>query len=215
LFLNRILSYNKKNKWSKNLLLLKSVLKGVFLLSLLSLLSSCMVVDTVGGVAKGVGKTVVFTGKTVGATVRGAGKAISVTTNATKKTVNWLSGSKRIKLERSGNSYYVNAVINRRHKIKLLLDTGATDTQLPMAFAKQIGVPKWKTRPVNVRVASGGLIPSIAFTIPELSVEGAKARDVGGVVLKNSNTGLLGMSYLNNFIFKIDPQENLLYLKRR
>jgi hypothetical protein len=33
--------------------------------------------------------------------------------------------------------------------------------------------------------------------------------------LKNSNTGLLGMSYLNKFIFKIDPQENILYLKRK
>ncbi len=174
-----------------------------------------MVVNTVGGVANAVGKTVVFTGKTVATTVKGAGKAVMVTTNATAKTINWLSGSKTIKLERSGNSYYVNVVVNRRHKIKLLLDTGATDIQLPMEFAKKIGVPKWKTHPVRVRVASGAIIQSRGFKIPEVSVHGVKAKNVSGVVLKNSNTGLLGMSYLNNFIFKIDTQKKLLYLKRR
>jgi clan AA aspartic protease (TIGR02281 family) len=174
-----------------------------------------MVVDTVGGVSSAVGKTVAFTVKTVATTVKGAGKAVMITTNATAKTINWLSGSKTIKLERKGNSYYVNVVINRRHKIKLLLDTGATDIQLPMGFAKKIGVPKWKTYPVKVRVASGAIIQSRGFKIPEVSVDGAKEKNVSAVVLKDSNTGLLGMSFLNNFIFKISPQENLLYLKRR
>ena len=188
-----------------NVQLLRLILAGC----LLTLFSSCMVVDATKAV-------VVTTGKVAYGTVKTTGKVAYHTAKATGQGVKYLAGSRRVELEREGNSFYLWAVLNGRHKVRLLLDTGASDVQIPMSLALKMGVDSGKTEVVRATIADGSVVEGRAFQLKTLSTGGASARNVRAMVLRGKGeVGLLGMSYLDHFIFKIDTDACLLYLKEK
>lgn len=174
--------------------------------------SSCLIVDTAIGTTKAVG----FVGKTAFNATKATGKGIYHTARATGKGVKYLAGSRSIPLERQGDSYYLNIVLNKKHHARMLLDTGASAIQVPFNLAIEMGVPKMKTRPVRVQIANGSIIEGRSFILNSVQVSGAKAKNVTAIVIRDQKSvGLLGMSFLNQFHFKIDTDKHVLYLKAK
>lgn len=167
-------------------------------------------------VADATRSVVVTTGKVAYTTVKTTGKVAYHTAKATGEGVKYLAGSRKVKLEREGNSLYLWVTLNGREKVRLLLDTGATDVQLPMDVAVRLGAPEMSTKRVAVTVADGSRIEGRAFILNKVSAGGASARNVRAIVIKGKkDIGLLGMSFLDRFIFKIDTDAGLLYLKEK
>ena len=175
-------------------------------------LSGCTVVKATGAVVGIAGKVVYTTAKVAGKTVVVAGKGV-------KTVVNMATGKHVIKLTRRGNSFTTNALLNRKVKTELIVDTGANDTVISASLAKKLGISLNRAQNVLCQVANGSTVSGKQINIKEVRVGGAKVYNVQAIVLDSgemsNSPGLLGMSFLNNFIFKVDTEKELLVLQKR
>ncbi len=186
-------------------------------------LSGCSVVKATGTVVGVAGKTVYttakVTGNIVGTTAKVLGKTAVATGKGVRTVVNMAAGKHTVKLTKRGNSLTTSVLLNRKVKEELIVDTGATDTVISSSLAKKIGISAGKGKNVLCQVADGRTVNGKQINIKEVRVGGAKVYNVQAVVLDSgemgNSPGLLGMSFLNNFVFKIDTEKELLVLQKR
>jgi len=189
------------------------------------LLGGCTVIDAgvktidlTTKVVTGTGKLAVETVKTTGKLVKATADLASATGDAAQRGAALVGRSRIVKLDKVGNGLYAGVQLNRRYKARMLLDTGATDMQISSAIARKLGVRPNEGRPVIVTLAGGREAAARSVTLKEVRVGPMRVRNVRALVLDDdwgmSDDGLLGMSYLNNFVFKIDSEKGLLTLKR-
>nr|MBU1328816.1 TIGR02281 family clan AA aspartic protease [Candidatus Omnitrophota bacterium] len=173
----------------------------------------------VGTTCKVVYTTAKVTGKVVGTTAKVVGKTAVVTGKGVRTVVNMATGKHTVKLTRRGNSLTTSVLLNRKVKEELIVDTGATDTVISSSLAKKIGISTAKGQNVLCQVADGRTVNGKQVRIKEVRVGGAKVYNVQAVVLDSgeigNSPGLLGMSFLNNFVFKVDTEKELLVLQKR
>lgn len=178
--------------------------------------SGCAAVDLTGRAVGTAGRLAVATAKTTGKIV---GKTVVATGKGIKTVVNMAVGRDVVKLTRKGNSLLVDTVLNRRLKTKLILDTGCTDTQISEEVAKRLGISAGQGRIVSCQLADGRNVSGREVNIKEVRLGRAKVSNVRAIVLDckdgSCNNGLLGMSFLNNFIFKVDSEKEELILQKR
>lgn len=177
------------------------------------LLTSC-------GVLRLTGEAVVFTGKVATTAVKTTGVVVMTTGKIAGATVSYFAGEKTVDLEREGNSFYVNVTVNRKQKVRLLLDTGATNVQISPALAARLGLNLRTAERVHCTLADGSVTVARVVTLKELQLtRSVKAQDVRALVLNADSTsdsgGLLGMSFLSNFIFQLDTDACELRLRHK
>jgi clan AA aspartic protease (TIGR02281 family) len=151
------------------------------------------------------------TGKVVGATAVLTGKGI-------KTVVNMASGKHVIQCDKIGNNLVVHTVLNRKVKASLLLDTGCSETQISEDVAKKLGIRTANSNTVFCRLADGRTVAGKEINIKEMKIGTVRVKNIHAIVLGSDQVGqngLLGMSFLNNFIFKVDSQKAELVLQKR
>jgi clan AA aspartic protease (TIGR02281 family) len=186
-------------------------------------LSGCSVVKFTGAALGTAGKAVYttakVTGKVIGVTAKVAGKTAVATGKGVRTVVNMAAGKHTVKLTRRGNSLTTSVLLNRKVREDLVIDTGATDTVISSSLAKKIGISAAKGQNVLCQVADGRTVKGKQVNIKEVRVGGAKVYNVQAIVLDSgeigNSPGLLGMSFLNNFVFKVDTEKELLVLQKR
>lgn len=182
-------------------------------------LTSCRVMEFTGDTIEFTGKVASAALKTTGAAVETTGKVVTTTGKLGGSTARFIAGDRKVTLERRGNSFYVEAVLNRRYRTRLLLDTGATNVQISKALARRMGVNSHRGREVNCTLADGSVTRARLINLAEVKLGGVKVRDVETLVLEadseSDHEGLLGMSFLNHFNFRIDTDRNLLLLRSK
>lgn len=186
-------------------------------------LSGCSVIKATGTAVGVAGKTVYttakVTGKVVGTTAKVVGKTAVVTGKGVKTVVNMATGRHVVKLTKRGNGLTTSVLLNRKVREELIVDTGATDTVISSSLAKKIGIQTAKGKNVLCRVADGRTVNGKQINIREVRVGGAKVYNVQAIVLDSgeigTSPGLLGMSFLNNFVFKVDTEKETLVLQKR
>ena len=189
----------------------------------LMLLSGCTVVKVTGAVVGTAGKVVYttakVTGKVVGTTAKIVGKTAVATGKGVKTVVNMATGKHVVKLTKRGNSLTTSVLLNRKVREELIVDTGATDTVISSSLAKKMGISATKGKNVLCQVADGRTVNGKQINIKEVRVGGAKVYNVQAIVMDSgeigNSPGLLGMSFLNNFIFKVDTEKEILVLQKR
>jgi len=187
------------------------------------LIAGCSVFKATGAVVGTAGKVVYttakVTGKVVGTTAKVVGKTAVVTGKGVRTVVNMATGKHTVKLTKRGNSLTTSVLLNRKVREELIVDTGATDTVISSGLAKKIGISVAKGKNILCQVADGRAVNGKQINIKEVRVGGAKVYNVQAVVLDSgemgNSPGLLGMSFLNNFVFKVDAEKELLVLQRR
>ncbi len=192
--------------------------------------SGCAVLEATGEAVGVVGKAGWAAVKTVGGAAYAGTSMAGQTANQTNKSL--AEGSSRrnsnvsvtgdravVPLEQEGKSYYVRLKINGKVSGRFLLDTGASAVQISRALAKRIKVDKKNSQAIPVTLAGGAIVAGRLVTLDEVSLGGMTAHRVKAIVLdyeqKQSSDGLLGMSFLENFIFQIDTRKGELLLKKR
>jgi clan AA aspartic protease (TIGR02281 family) len=112
--------------------------------------------------------------------------------------------------EKSPNGLVVvEATLCRQETCYLVVDTGATSVTIPFSMVDALGLSNHLGREVEVSLAGGVKIMGRELVIPQISVLGMEAADVRAVVLDESEVGvdgLLGLSFLSRFDFRIDRQ---------
>lgn len=129
-------------------------------------------------------------------------------------------GAREAPLINEGGHVFVEATLNGHAKARLFLDTGSTVTILTPEAAARAGLSMDDAgRPIEIVTSDGRKNPTKMLTLDSLSVGGAEVRHVDVVIVKHRNgkplygDGLLGVSYLSRFDFKIDYRRRVLVLE--
>ena len=191
----------------------------LYLCAVMTLVNGCGVIDLGRKTVGLAGDTIVFAGKVVTTTVKTTGAVLKTTGDVAGAGVRLLSGSKTIALERVGSSYFVEAVINGKHKARLMIDTGSSSVLISPKLAREMGLKlsSGGYHGSTATLADGSSVASFSTILEELKIGRASVDNVMANVIQTNSTqhfdGLLGMSFLRNFNFTIDTEKHLLILK--
>lgn len=121
----------------------------------------------------------------------------------------------------SPHTITVNALLNKQASVNLLLDTGASIVLLRKTVAGKLGINLNDIKPdLKITVADGRQVGAKSLILENLKIEDAEADNVQAAVLLEEagsvdfGDGLLGMSFLKRFNFKVDQQNKKLILEK-
>lgn len=203
-----------------------------FLYIFVFLFSGCSFLEATGEAVGVIGKAGWTATRTVGSAVYTGTSMAGQTANQTNKTMARDKGKAArvstvsmdgkkivVPLEREGKSFYVRLKFNNSVSARFMLDTGASAMQISGAMAKKLKLKAHRAQTVPVVLAGGSYVRGRVVDIKEVSVGLAKVNNVKAIVLEQDNMGLkdglLGMSFLENFIFSIDTKKGHLILEKR
>jgi clan AA aspartic protease (TIGR02281 family) len=122
---------------------------------------------------------------------------------------------------KSAKGITVDVLLNDKVNASMLLDTGASTVMLSRNIAEKLGINLSNVKPdLTVQVADGREVNAKRVVIQSMKVQEATAlkvdaavllEDTGGMVFGD---GLLGMSFLSKFNFKIDSDAKKLILQK-
>jgi clan AA aspartic protease (TIGR02281 family) len=125
-----------------------------------------------------------------------------------------------VPVTRAGRSLVVQARLNDLRDAKLIVDTGADITVLSRAVAMDIGLlPSLVIATVTLNTA-GGSVRADVFRVGTVSLGTAEARNVTAAVHDLPDApagvdGLLGLTFLDQFLVTLDAKKGELHLKPR
>jgi clan AA aspartic protease (TIGR02281 family) len=125
-----------------------------------------------------------------------------------------------VPLKNSKNALIVDAFINQgRNQVDgvFIIDTGATYTSISRDMADKLGLDLTHCETVFITTANGRIeVPKV--TLQKLNVNGLEAYNVEATVIplrkESSFAGLLGLSFIRQFVLTIDPQANQLIFRK-
>lgn len=125
-----------------------------------------------------------------------------------------------VPLKNNQNALMVDAVLTQSHRTTggaFIIDTGATYTSISQQMAEHLGLDLRQCQKVLITTANGRIeVPKI--TIETLRVNGLEARNVEATVIPvrhgSSFSGLLGLSFIRQFVVTIDPQAGHLIFRK-
>ena len=105
---------------------------------------------------------------------------------------------------------FVTANINNRQEGHFILDTGATYMSISKEMAEELGLDLSRTEMVPITTANGKIeVPKVI--LKSVKVNGLEAKNVEATVMNfkkdASFSGLLGLSFINQFKLTIDPNK--------
>jgi clan AA aspartic protease (TIGR02281 family) len=125
-----------------------------------------------------------------------------------------------VPLKNSKNALIVDAFINQDGSQAdgvFIIDTGATYTSISRDMADKLGLDLSHCETVFITTANGRIeVPKV--TLQKLNVNGLEAYNVEATVIplrkESTFSGLLGLSFIRQFVLTIDPQANQLIFRK-
>jgi Predicted aspartyl protease len=199
---------------------------------LLSALCGCAVIEVSGEAVGVLGKAAWAGTKAVGGMVSTGASMAGQTAQQTNETMTrpsqsvskqargtLASGQTRVPLIREGKSYFVRVKLNDKVWGRFLLDTGASAMQISGAMARKLKVKPERGKVIPVTLAGGAMVAGRPVVLKKVQVGEAAVENVVAIVLEGDQQGLrdglLGMSFLENFVFQMDTVRSELILERR
>jgi clan AA aspartic protease (TIGR02281 family) len=122
-------------------------------------------------------------------------------------------GGSEVPLEGTGSSWLVRATLNGNVTGMFLVDTGATLCVVGPTTARRLRVAPTGEQ-VELHTANG-VVHAPVIRLRTVDLGGNRARDVAAVVYDSVPSpidGIIGLSYLNNFTYSVDPRRRVLRL---
>jgi clan AA aspartic protease (TIGR02281 family) len=111
-----------------------------------------------------------------------------------------------------GTLMRVDAKVNDAVSIPFLIDTGASGVSIPTSYAEKLGV---EVRPDTPRVSvttANGIVARPMIPLRSIEVEGARVEDLAATLDPSLEFGLLGGSFFNNYIYRVDAARSVMTL---
>jgi clan AA aspartic protease (TIGR02281 family) len=123
-------------------------------------------------------------------------------------------------LEQEGH-LFAEVLLNNKIRTNLLIDTGASVIVLPREIGKALGVEPNRSNPkIYLRAADGRKLKAEMVILKSVKIRNLEVKNVHAAVLYDKprdmvyKDGLLGMSFLRKFNFKIDYENKKIMLER-
>jgi clan AA aspartic protease (TIGR02281 family) len=125
-------------------------------------------------------------------------------------------GTVKLTPTRPGGAVVVEAMLNRRLTVPMLLDTGADFTVLTQQVARDLRISSLEHLPKLPFKTAGGMVMFPIATLQSLRVGTAEARDVNVAIDTDGHMpmGLLGMTFLRHFKVTVDQQRGQVKFER-
>lgn len=128
---------------------------------------------------------------------------------------------KKVEFSQESQHIMLDVKLNKKIDASLVLDTGASLVVLNKDIAKKLGVDLDKFKPdVKLILADSRQIDAKFIVLESVKVGNVEAKDVEAAIMLEETgdpgfgDGLLGMSFLKRFNFKIDQKNNKLILEK-
>jgi clan AA aspartic protease (TIGR02281 family) len=119
----------------------------------------------------------------------------------------------RIPFERQGTLMRVQVQLNDRLRVPFLVDTGASGISIPESVAGQLGLLRREgMSSILVRTANGVVSRSVV-RLDSIELGGARVEGLEATVNPSMGIGLLGGTFFNNFIYRVDAAEQVISLE--
>jgi clan AA aspartic protease (TIGR02281 family) len=142
----------------------------------------------------------------------------SVPGQATETSGPPIAGPGRVKMTptKPGGTVVIDAMLNRRVTVPMLLDTGADFTVLTQQVARDLRLSSLDHLPTQEFKTAGGSVRFPIATLQSLRVGAAEARDVEVAIDIDGHMpmGLLGMTFLRHFKVTVDHQRGQVTFER-
>jgi clan AA aspartic protease (TIGR02281 family) len=129
-----------------------------------------------------------------------------------------IAGPGRVKMTptKPGGTVVIDAMLNRRVTVPMLLDTGADFTVLTKQVARDLRLSSLDHLPTQEFKTAGGAVRFPIATLQSLRVGTAEARDVEVAIDIDGHMpmGLLGMTFLRHFKVTVDHQRGQVTFER-
>jgi len=115
----------------------------------------------------------------------------------------------------NGGNFIVDATINGKVKVKLMVDTGASLMSLSPEVCRKLGIKETSNLPAIQMQTANGISQNKLIALDKVKIGGAEVDLVEASIGKKmlGIEGLLGMSFLSNFRMEINHTESELILK--
>ena len=119
-----------------------------------------------------------------------------------------------VSLLQSGSSLIVSATLNGSYKALFVLDTGASITTISNDAAAKLRIKVTPDTPVLSLQTANGVIDAPLIKLKSISLGGRKQNDMIAVIhdVEPKFTGLLGLTFLNEFNYSVNPNDRVLIL---
>ncbi|MDD5409722.1 MAG: retropepsin-like aspartic protease [Candidatus Omnitrophica bacterium] len=129
---------------------------------------------------------------------------------------------KQVNVDKQSGHVMVTTTLNKKVKANLILDTGASLILLSNKIAGNLGINTNanSATPVELIVADGRRIKARMVILDTVSVQDSEVKNIEAAILPEKESasipedGLLGMSFLKKFNFKIDQKNDKLILEK-
>lgn len=161
--------------------------------------------------------------KPVASHVASSGGNMAMVASGSKRGATVYTGSAAqiaVPLKNSKNALIVDAMLtqgNAQTGGAFIIDTGATYTSISQEMAEQLNLDLSNCETVQITTANGRIeVPKVM--LQSLNVNGLEAHNIEATVIPvrrgASFSGLLGLSFIRQFVVTIDPQANQLIFQK-
>ena len=128
---------------------------------------------------------------------------------------------REVGFSRDSQGIRLTALLEGKVEVSLVLDTGASFVVLRRSVAEKLGINLDNAQPDSrLIVADGRQVNAKRIILKSIKVEDVEAQNVEACIMLDDfqgpgfGDGLLGMSFLRNFSFKVDYKERKLTLEK-
>jgi clan AA aspartic protease (TIGR02281 family) len=124
-----------------------------------------------------------------------------------------------VPFEKHGAVVIIQATLNGKAPVKLILDTGASFTMISSATAKQLEIDINQNKRSMPFQTANGTIQAALINLDSISVAGLELKNLTAAVhdaLPDPEVaGLLGLNFLTNFRMDIDAEKGVVHLEKK
>jgi clan AA aspartic protease (TIGR02281 family) len=110
----------------------------------------------------------------------------------------------------------VDVSLNGKETVPMIVDSGASAVVISRTVAEKMGLDLRNAETSLTQVADGRYVRSLEVFFDTVEVNGHQAKNVRGFVLDTaspSDQGLLGMTFLTRFNWRIDPTNSVFHIE--
>jgi len=129
---------------------------------------------------------------------------------------------KQVSVDKQSGHVKVTTTLNKKVKANLILDTGSSLVVLSNKIANDLGIDAntQNINPIELILADGRKTEARMVILESVSVQDSEVENIEAAILPEKEStvipedGLLGMSFLKKFNFKIDQKDDKLILEK-